>query len=240
MTSTGPRDRILLMILPALLIAIGYGWKYSGLRARVSAAEADAAGARGAAVSDAQLAAAQAKLRELTAELTTTEAGKTAARERWFALWAERAVDANRRADAIRSLERVLKQSGLQLLDQTHAETNDQAKLPVGIIRMARLLAEGTKSGLKPPTAEPDGAKGAAASRAPGAAASVTPPARTTGPGDKNYPLWRVRFVGQYAQLVAALDRLAVEEPLLIPVHITMGEAPLDSHVRTWTLWVWM
>jgi hypothetical protein len=50
----------------------------------------------------------------------------------------------------------------------------------------------------------------------------------------------KIRMVGSYVDVVAALEDLTVGDVLAIPIGLSMKEAPLTSDVREWTLIVWI
>lgn len=52
--------------------------------------------------------------------------------------------------------------------------------------------------------------------------------------------VWRVRFVGHYADVMQALEELQDAQPLAIPIHLQMAEARLTTAVRGWTLYLWI
>jgi hypothetical protein len=52
--------------------------------------------------------------------------------------------------------------------------------------------------------------------------------------------LRKVRLVGKYLDLMAALDDLARSEGIAIPVGLNMKQASLNSSVREWLLLVWV
>ena len=51
---------------------------------------------------------------------------------------------------------------------------------------------------------------------------------------------WRVRLYGRYPSVLRALEHLAAEEILCIPVGLTMKEWDLNAPGQEWTLLVWI
>ena len=57
--------------------------------------------------------------------------------------------------------------------------------------------------------------------------------------GSDDPAFWRVKFVGTYLDVVAALDELAAAEFRAIPANLTMADGPQPG-IKTWTLVLWM
>ena len=60
-----------------------------------------------------------------------------------------------------------------------------------------------------------------------------------TAKGSDDPAFWRVKFVGTYGDVVAALDELAAADSRVIPANLTMADGPQPG-IKTWTLVLWM
>ena len=52
--------------------------------------------------------------------------------------------------------------------------------------------------------------------------------------------VWRYRLQGRYVDVMNTLEELSRDEPLAVPIGLTMKEADPDSSAREWTLLVWI
>jgi hypothetical protein len=196
------RDRLLAMLLPALLIIAGYGWFWlsptqselaRAVKARDAAEEAYPKLQQ-------QVKQAQAQFRGLTAEVQRLEAEKQKALLAWQAA-AGRCADPHLRIERIERLNAVLSRRGLRLMEDAEADAKD-GKVGAALDSLATQMA-------------------------------------ALGAGPKP-EVRRVRIVGRYVDVLAALEDLAKGDVVAIPVGLVMKEAGLTGETREWALMVWI
>ncbi len=64
--------------------------------------------------------------------------------------------------------------------------------------------------------------------------------ASDTGKNQRGPTLWKVRFIGRYIDVIAALHEINESDTLIIPVSIAMEEVRGEGTIRSWTLFVWV
>jgi hypothetical protein len=214
MTPKSTRERVLLVVLPALLIVLLYGAKLHGILDRRTAAAAAAEQAAAKAPPMQVFAATRKQMDELNAQVREVQTAQQKIDAQWESLRASRRPDSNRRVQAIAHVTAVLADCSLNVRDAGPEDKQQDVKLPMVLERVRKQLAGSPTPGT-----------------ATNAAANVPLP---------DAPLFRVRFEGRYVDVVRALDRLAKDEPLIVPLRLSMADAPLEGAERSWTLWLWM
>jgi len=142
MTVTTNREKMLLLLLPAMVIAGGYSLKLSGISARLTAATAALAAAEKSVPAPAAVQAQQQRLAELNQRLAEIELQTSEWERIWGEMRASRAGNSHARIETIEGLTEVLNRNDLELQEGGPAETSESARLPKELEELVKLLAE--------------------------------------------------------------------------------------------------
>jgi hypothetical protein len=197
------RDKLVVLLLPALVICAVYGWyffppKYAAWKAAHNAM-ADAHN-KAPALQDKVL-LTQAKVALANRQLQSLESDKQRAYQAWNQA-AAHCTDPGMRNERIEKLNSLLARHGLRVIEDTEAEAGKDGKVAPAVEGLCKELAS-MSAQLKP-------------------------------------QLRKVRMLGPYLDVVAALDDLATREVVAIPVGLMMKEAHLNDARREWVLLVWI
>ena len=212
------RDKLIMMLLPAVAIVLLYCWLYSE-QGKLLEARKGLEKAKASAVSPQTLDGARARIAALDQEQAKVRSEKSALEKRWQAISSTRNRTAAERAAAFQRLSKLIWRGGLFTVEESSLE-GSSAQIPASLDDMFRRL-------VATPTGIP---------KAPGVPAEVAPAPAV----DSTPRLWKVRFLGRYRDVAAVLESLSEDGSPIIPVSITMSEAPLETDWRNWTLLVWM
>lgn len=200
------RERLLLTIVPALFLLIGW---FGFLRpttelARVSA---NLDRAKKEAASEVDLQGARQRLVELHAEDGALREEFDQLQSRWMTLRnsANRTVDA---ASELRKLSEILLECRLTIIREERLEKSALTGNP---------LLDALKKSL---VAEPAAAKGS----------------ESSSPVMDQISPWGIEFTGSFQEVRRALAQMRNETPRLIPLRLTLGEAKTNSSRRNWYL----
>lgn len=196
-----PRERLLIMLLPALVIVGGYLMGYARDK-ELEAARAGLASARASAVSYMDVLAEQEKIADVRSQLDEIKKEKTQLDARWSRLGSMHEREAGTRIDSVRTLSKMLWDCGLHSFEESIAD-DGLGELPPSFQGALRRL------------------KGDSA------------PVAT-------HRLWKIRFIGRYADVMEALESLRDSGSPIIPVSISMSETRADTQYRSWTLLLWI
>src|SRR5438128_2269768 len=123
-----PRDKLLVLLLPAMLTVIGYGfWVLKPKQTELAMLQRSLEGARKAAPTPTQTMEKKAKLMQLVPEIRELEASTRKERDRWDHL-ACQCVDARKRNERREKLTGLLARHNLSLLEDGPTETDKQQK----------------------------------------------------------------------------------------------------------------
>lgn len=211
------RDKWIMMLLPAVAIVLLYIWLYSE-QGNMFIARRELEKARAGAATPAQLAAARTRLAGLQQDQVKVKAERKALDDRWTALGTTRNLSPAARAEAFQRLSRTIWKGGLFTVEEAPLEGNN-TQIPASLDEMFKRLANNNPTGGNAPAGN-------------AAAGNVAISSQQR--------LWKVRFLGRYKDVRAMLETLATEDTPIIPVSISMSQAPLETDWRNWTLLVWM
>jgi hypothetical protein len=209
------RDKMIMLFLPAVGVVLLYGWLYSE-QGKLLAARQALEKARVIAVTPEAVAGGRSRLAQLSQEQAKIRTERQKLELRWQALTQSRNRTPAARAEAFQRLSKLIWQGGLFTLEEAPLEGNPS--IPVSLDDMFKRLAANNPTG---------------AVNAPSSAANTVV--------NTQQRMWKVRFLGRYRDVTAMLESLSNEtDSPIIPVSITMAEAPLETDWRSWTLLVWM
>jgi hypothetical protein len=198
-----PREKVIVLFLPAVLICAVYGWFFYPARQAAWTRAVDAmrdADAKSPGLKD-QVLLTQAKLALANRGLQNLQSDKQRARQAWEQA-AAHCTDPLLRNQRIANLNHLLALRGLRVIEDAEAVSGKDGKVPAAVEGLCQELA--SMSGQHKPQVR------------------------------------KVRMVGRYLDVLAALDDLATREMVAIPVGLMMKEAPLNYIVREWVLLVWI
>ncbi|HEX3657832.1 MAG TPA: hypothetical protein VHV55_18725 [Pirellulales bacterium] len=139
---TTNREKVLVLVFPAILILGVYGLKLSGIRTRLTAATASLESAKKSVPAPAAVQAEQIRIADLNRQLADVEKQTADWDQQWHELQATRAVDSHARIEAIEGLTALLNRNRLDLQEGGPAEANESARLPKELDEVIKLLAE--------------------------------------------------------------------------------------------------
>jgi hypothetical protein len=142
MALTTNREKVLVLVFPAILILGVYGLKLSGIRTRLTAATASLESAKKSVPAPAAVQAEQIRIADLNRQLADVEKQTADWDQQWHELQATRAVDSHARIEAIEGLTALLNRNRLDLQEGGPAEANESARLPKELDEVIKLLAE--------------------------------------------------------------------------------------------------
>lgn len=142
MTVSTNRDKMLLLLMPAMVIAGGYSLKLSGISARLTSATTALAAAQKSVPAPAAVQAEQQQVAELNQQLAEIEVQTGEWERLWGEMRAARAGNSHARIETIEGLTEVLNRNELELQEGGPAETSESAKLPKELEDLVKLLAE--------------------------------------------------------------------------------------------------
>lgn len=224
------REKLLLPIFPAILVFTIYAWAFGArTHSRLTAAqdelaemEQDAASA----VTTQQIWQQEMRRDDLRRRMEAAEQRRTLLRQQADELTG--ALTARRRdIDVMDQLVGLLHRHRITLEEELPARGTEAAGMAGSLEQAFRTLQES----IAPP--QPAGRTRTARARA---AAAVRAPA--SAPEDR---LRRVRFYGQFSDVMAALNELARADDGAVAISLEMEEVGangLYSNVRRWTLWL--
>jgi hypothetical protein len=197
------RDRFLALILPALFVAMIYGFfwfkprqeELNKAQIALEDARAKAPGLR------MQVQQKQGELAVLKQKMQATELEMKKVRQEWDAA-AGLCANPRLRNDRIEKLNGVLARRGLRMIEDGEAD--------------------GTKDDKPSPTIDSLGEQLAKLSSQP------------------KPQLRKIKVIGRYLDVLAALTDLAGSDVVAVPVVLRMNEAPMTAKVREWVLLVWI
>lgn len=211
------RDKILAMLLPAILIGCGYFLLFNKQKDLDAACAAYDAAVMSAV--DPMLVNVErmklAELNEKAGELKEATAQLTRRREELASLGKAAPI---MRTQALRRLSAMLWDRGLFPYEES-AVSDNSAKLSPSFDGILKKLAT-----------------------PPATAANPTPaplPASGIGGGDQ-HRVWRVRFYGRYADVMKMLEELRDSKSPVIPISLDMSEMRTETQWRSWTLLLWI
>ncbi|HEY5313450.1 MAG TPA: hypothetical protein VIK18_13075 [Pirellulales bacterium] len=202
MALTTNREKMLVLVFPAILILGVYSFKLRGFRDRLTGARNSVAAAQKSLPAPVAVQTEQRRIGELNRQLADVEKQSGDWEQQWHELQASRGVDSRARIEAIEGLTALLNRNRLALQEGGPADKGESTRLPKELEEVVKLLAE-KKTEVRP-------------------------------------QLWRVRFIGRYADVLDALEELQTAEPLVVPVHLQMTNASLATDQRSWTLYLWI
>jgi len=139
---TSNRDKILILFLPSLLVAVLYWqWIASPLGAEVTKASKELAALKSRPPAEPLIMMKTAQVSKLHEELAQCQKDKQQLEAQWQAL-AGINHGTGRRPDKIETLTAVLNQYGLIILEQAQAETSKDANLPGGLNAVVQRLKD--------------------------------------------------------------------------------------------------
>ncbi|HYV34907.1 MAG TPA: hypothetical protein VE988_04330 [Gemmataceae bacterium] len=142
------RDKVLVVILPAVLILLGYGWTATDKHKRLAAASQALDAAQKQAPPPEIVRAMAVQVDSLSRDLAKKQKDVAALKQRWDDA-AVKCGSAELRNDRIKKLTALLMQHRLTVLDDSEAEGSSAGKLPVAMEQLAQQLAQ-TNKNLKP------------------------------------------------------------------------------------------
>lgn len=214
------RERLLVTLLPAAVIAGGYFWYGQLFDTPAQSAERlqkkyeqllEEAPPPNAVFEK------SAEVNWLQKELERIETQQQEYLKRWQTLRGEKTVALEHQTDAMEHLTQMLKQNQLTILETGPASED---KLPPSLKAVTKQLSQ-----------ESPIATEAKKSRTGRASSTQTP---------TSVQLWQVRFIGTYLQVVSVLEALAERDSEAIPVALDMEEARPGTNLRVWTIFVWL
>jgi len=214
------RERKLVFVLPAIFVAVGYGWWYGfSLRPREVQARRDYEAAVAGAVPESAVAQQQAAFAKLQQQMKELTAAKTRL-DADAATLAGHAVRAAARLEANQKLASVFRRHHLHLIEESDSAAREgspaAAKLPTSLTEAQKRL-------------EPKDKHGAAVNETAADKAARSAQLRT------------YKLVGQFIDVLAAVSELADQAaPPGVPLSLSMAAAEGDSPQQTWTLVIWM
>lgn len=116
-----PRERLLIMLLPALIVVGGYVLGYARDK-ELEAARAGLEAARKSAVSDMEVSDAQDKVDLARAKLEEVKKEKSELVSRWTKLGSVHSREAHDRNHAVKEVSRMLRDRGLHSIDESMAD----------------------------------------------------------------------------------------------------------------------
>jgi hypothetical protein len=207
------RDKMLMMVMPSVGVLLLYIWLYCEQGKLMDARQA-LEKARTTAVTSEAVVGGRGRVAALNQEQAKLRAERQLLESRWNTLALNRNRTPTARAEAFQRLSKLIWQGGLFTLEEAPQEGSN-SQISASLDDMFKRLSANNPAG------------------APGPAANATVSTQQR--------LWKVRFLGRYKDVRALLETLAKEEDSpIIPVSITMSEAPLETDWRNWTLMVWM
>lgn len=136
------RDKILLLVLPAMLVALGYGLFFllPGMKTRAKL-EKDLAAARGKLPSSAETAQAASRLRQADESLARAKKQQQELQTAWQEL-TRPCVNHSRRADRWTCLMSLLKRHQIHVVDHAPHDGTAKHKTSLPLEKLARSIAE--------------------------------------------------------------------------------------------------
>lgn len=211
------RDRILAMLLPAILVGAGY-MLFFNKQKDLDAAEAELAAAKASAVDPMMVDLERMKLAELREKGDELKAAVARLNERRAALATVGKAPPMLRTQALRQLSNMLWDRGLYPFEESPLE-GTSAKLSPSFDDVLKKLAK------------PSSTSGGVAQ-----SAAATP----IGSNSNEQRVWRIRFYGRYSDVMRTLEALRDSESPVIPISLTMSEARTETQWRSWTLLLWI
>jgi hypothetical protein len=227
---TSSRDKLILMLLPAVLIGLGW-WYWFRPTAQWNELQAAVVTARQAVPAPEAVAAQQKKLNELTAASQRLAAQQASGMARWTRLRQqyEQPLD---HADMTRQVTDILRAHSLVPLTALHADTRRELQdgtLGKLVVRLKRPMGD-----LIPELAPPKKAAVVGSANTP----EIEKDLGLEKADDRM--LWVIEFAGYYGDVQSALEELAQSPLAAIPMLLVMDEAKTDISLRKWTLVVWL
>jgi len=210
------RDKLLLAILPAILIIAVYGWILSSNpRDALKTAKKEYETAMKNQPSLGSLTEQEVKLDSLRKKKQVITSETKQLRDTVEGM-KDRWLQSHNSTETIAQLTDLLNRNGLVLIDEGPEEGG--AKLTGRLSTMMNQVANSVsnKSQQSP---------------------MIIPMQSQT---NRGATLWKVRFIGRYIDVIAALHEISESDTLIIPVSISMEEVSGEGTVRSWTLYVWV
>lgn len=202
MKKNTPRERLLLLVFPALLLFVMYVYTWnSSLQREIRAKRDQVDKAVASAPRPSEVAMEQVRVRKLQAEVEEWDRRRGAAQAELDRL-AARCGSLREQGEAIGALNAVFEEHRLHVEEEGPAVAGQAEQAVPGSLRAA--LERLKKS------------------------PQYRPP-----------QLFRVKFVGRYADVARALRRV-VDDELAFPVQVQMDESNPSTEYRVWTLHVWI
>lgn len=212
------RDRILAMLLPAILIGVGY-FLFFNEQKTLDEVRAGLQAAQVAAVGPEAVGMQRMKLAELQKEADDLKAATTMLMERRKELANVGSISPVMRTQALRKLSGMLWERGLFPFEESSLQ-GEATRLSPSFDGVLKTLAGPPAGTVVNPFSPPPVASSASAG------------------GEQR--VWRIRFYGRYADVLETLEALRDSDSPIIPISLTMSESRTETQWRSWTLLLWI
>lgn len=212
------RDRVLAMLLPAILIGVGYFLFFSEQKT-LDEARAGLEAAKSSAVGPEAVGLQRMKLAAMQKESSDLKAATTLLMERRKELASVGSISPIMRTQALRKLSGMLWERGLFPFEESSLQGESTRLSPSfdGVLKTLAGPPAGTT--VNPFAPQPPTNSNAAA-------------------GEQR--VWRIRFYGRYADVLETLEALRDSDSPIIPISLTMSESRTETQWRSWTLLLWI
>ncbi len=212
------RDRILAMLLPAILVGVGY-FLFFNEQKSLDEARAGLQAAQIAAVGPEAVGLQRMKLAELQKEDGELKAATTMLMERRKELASVGSISPVMRTQALRKLSGMLWERGLFPFEESSLQ-GESTRLSPSFDGVLKTLA-GPPAGTAVNPFSP-------------------PPVASSNNIGGEQRVWRIRFYGRYADVLETLEALRDSDSPIIPISLTMSESRTETQWRSWTLLLWI
>ena len=237
------RDKVLVWVIPAVSIVVGYGLWINGVyglsmlpgagkQTDLTRLQKQVSDAAKTAPAEEEVQKQKAHQMSLAFKAHQLETDLAQVKKRWEASVGQ-AFNPATRNDRVAGINAVLAGHGLMLLGDAPAE---------GGAAMENTSAVSYRRGGVAVQAADDWAVSGEA----GAAAKVSPSleafakAVTERSPQLKPRMWRIRLFGRYTDLAQALDQLSGGDALCVPVGLTMDHWDVNNRGQEWTLLIWI
>jgi hypothetical protein len=226
------RERLAILLMPSLVIALGWwGWLRPSNDSKDAAAAL--AAAQTASPSDAALTAERKHVAELTAQQMQLTNDRKIALDRWQAIREQR--DDRRSAATTAQIAELFRRHNLPLIAEARMSTDQTGALVEPLTKALDRINR------KPEDLIPELKK---LNRKPAAGAITATPAPILSVEEMQMApaaraprtFWKIEFAGRFSDVQAALAELAQNETTAIPIQLTMAKAPANLSLRRWSL----
>ncbi|MBA4019317.1 MAG: hypothetical protein C0483_19295 [Pirellula sp.] len=211
------RDRVLAMLLPAILIALGY-FLFFNEQKTLDEARAGLLSAQAAAVSPEAVGMQRMRLAEMQKEASDLKTATALLMERRKELASVGSISPVMRTQALRKLSGMLWERGLFPFEES-ALQGESTRLSPSFDGVLKTLA-GPPAGT---TVNP-----------------FSPPPVVSSNTSGEQRVWRIRFYGRYSDVLETLEALRDSGSPIIPISLTMSESRTETQWRSWTLLLWI